>query len=72
MIELPKIIAKRKKRIGRGIGSGKGGHTVGRGQKGQKTRDNIGILFEGLKMKKSQIKKTPLLRGKGRFKPKLC
>lgn len=27
-----------KKRVGRGYGSGKGGHTVGRGQKGQKSR----------------------------------
>jgi large subunit ribosomal protein L15 len=29
---------KSKKRLGRGIGSGKGGHTVGRGTKGQKAR----------------------------------
>ena len=29
---------KKKKRIGRGYGSCKGGHTVGRGQKGQKSR----------------------------------
>lgn len=28
----------KKKRIGRGIGSGKGGHTVGKGNKGQKAR----------------------------------
>lgn len=38
-----------KKRLGRGIGSGKGGHTVGKGQKGQKsragTKPNLG--FEG-------------------------
>ncbi len=31
-------LKKNKKRIGRGYGSGKGGHTVGRGQKGQKSR----------------------------------
>lgn len=40
---------KRSKRVGRGRGSGKGGHTVGRGQKGQKSRKgakpNLG--FEG-------------------------
>jgi large subunit ribosomal protein L15 len=40
---------KGKKRVGRGIGSGKGGHTVGKGQKGQKSRSgkkpNLG--FEG-------------------------
>ncbi|MBN1374460.1 50S ribosomal protein L15 [Candidatus Dojkabacteria bacterium] len=29
---------QKKKRLGRGYGSGKGGHTVGRGQKGQKSR----------------------------------
>jgi len=61
-----------KKRLGRGYGSGKGGHTSGRGQKGQKSRTNLHILFEGLKVKKSTIKKFPLLRGKGKFlaKPK--
>lgn len=73
MIQLPKIIKRRGKRIGRGYGSGKGGHTVGRGQKGQKTRNKIGVLFEGIKMKKSLLKKLPLLRGKeknrGRVKP---
>jgi len=73
MIQLPKIIKRRGKRIGRGYGSGKGGHTVGRGQKGQKTRNKIGVLFEGIKMKKSLLKKIPLLRGKeknqGRVKP---
>ncbi len=40
---------KKSKRVGRGRGSGKGGHTVGRGQKGQKARKgakpNLG--FEG-------------------------
>lgn len=65
---LPKIIKRSKKRVGRGIGSGKGGHTSGRGQKGQKTRDNISILFEGVKVKKSLIKRLPLRRGKDKFK----
>ena len=39
----------KKKRLGRGIGSGKGGHTVGRGQKGQKSRSGSSIPagFEG-------------------------
>lgn len=39
-----------KKRLGRGIGSGKGGHTVGRGTKGQKARTGNGkphLGFEG-------------------------
>lgn len=68
--ELPKVVARRKKRRGRGYGSGKGGHTTGRGQKGQKSRTKIGILFEGVKVKKSLIKRLPLQRGKGRFKAK--
>ena len=66
--KLPKIKSTKKKRIGRGIGSGKGGHTSSRGQKGQKSRGSVGILFEGTKMRKSLIKKMPFLRGKGKFK----
>ena len=31
------------KRLGRGIGSGKGGHTVGRGTKGQKARNKVNL-----------------------------
>jgi large subunit ribosomal protein L15 len=69
--KLPKIVLRRKKRVGRGYGSGKGGHTVGRGQKGQKARGKVGVLFEGVKMKKSLIKRLPLVRGKGKFHPKL-
>jgi len=68
--KLPKVVSNRKKRLGRGYGSGKGGHTVGRGQKGQKSRGKVGILFEGYKMKKSFIKRLPLRRGKGKFKSK--
>lgn len=68
MENLPKIVTKKKKRTGRGYGSGKGGHTVGRGQKGQKSRRKIGVLFEGIKVKKSLIKRLPLQRGKGKFK----
>jgi large subunit ribosomal protein L15 len=47
--ELPKIADKRKKVIGRGYGSGKGGHTVGKGTKGQKSRagGKLRPLFEG-------------------------
>lgn len=67
MISLPKVVAKRSKRVGRGYGSGKGGHTSGRGQKGQKSRRNLGVLFEGVKMKKSLIKRLPLRRGKEKF-----
>jgi large subunit ribosomal protein L15 len=64
---LPKIIKGRSKRLGRGYGSGKGGHTVGRGQKGQKSRKDLGILFEGYKVRKSLIKRLPLKRGKDKF-----
>lgn len=66
---LVKTTEKSKKRIGRGHGSGKGGHTVGRGTKGQKARGRIPLLFEGTKMKKSLLKRLPLKRGKGKFKP---
>ena len=68
--KLPKIKTKSKKRVGRGYGSGKGGHTVGRGQKGQKSRSGIHILFEGVKVKKSFVKRLPLKRGKNKFKSK--
>lgn len=67
--QLPRVVQKGKKRVGRGYGSGKGGHTVGRGQKGQKSRSKIHPLFEGTKNKKSLFQRLPLLRGKGRFKP---
>jgi len=66
--KLPKTTKRSSKRIGRGIGSGKGGHTSGRGQKGQKSRGSVGIMFEGTKMRKSLIKRLPFLRGKGKFK----
>jgi large subunit ribosomal protein L15 len=69
-IRLTKTVVSRKKRLGRGYGSGKGGHTSGRGQKGQKSRGKINIIFEGLKVKKSFIKRLPLRRGKGRFSAK--
>lgn len=65
---LPKVITKKSKRRGRGFGSGRGGHTVGRGTKGQKSRSNLGILFEGVKVKKSLLRRLPLRRGKGKFK----
>jgi len=70
MTDLPSITTKKKKRVGRGYGSGKGGHTAGRGAKGQKARSKVHILFEGVKMKKSLIKRLPLKRGKGKFKAK--
>jgi len=70
MEQLPKIIVKTKKRVGRGYGSGRGGHTAGRGTKGQKSRSKVGIMFEGTKFKKSFVKRLPFKRGKDKFKPK--
>lgn len=69
-MNIQKVVARSDKRVGRGIGSGRGGHTSGRGQKGQKSRGKIGVLFEGVKMKKSLLKRLPLMRGKGKFKGK--
>jgi large subunit ribosomal protein L15 len=66
---LPKITQKNRKRIGRGHGSGRGGHTSTRGSKGQKSRSHINLFFEGTKVKKSYIKRLPLFRGKGKFTP---
>jgi large subunit ribosomal protein L15 len=57
------IVERRKKRLGRGHGSGKV-KTSGRGTKGQRSRDNIHIGFEG--GQSQLIKRLPLLRGKGR------
>ena len=65
--KLPKITKKKKKRLGRGYGSGKGGHTVGRGAKGQKARSKVKPWFEGGQT--PLLKRLPLKRGKGKFKP---
>lgn len=62
---LPKSVKVGKKRLGRGYGSGVGGHTVGRGQKGQKTRGKIPLWFEGGQL--PIIRRTPFIKGKHRF-----
>ncbi len=67
-MKLPKVVERRKKRLGRGYGSGKGGHTSGRGQKGQKARGKVGILFQGFKVKKSMLRRLPIQRGKDKFR----
>jgi large subunit ribosomal protein L15 len=67
MTRLPKTVRRPKKRLGRGMGSGKGSHTSSHGQKGQKSRGSVHILFEGMKMKKSLLKRLPKMRGKGKF-----
>lgn len=55
---------KKAKRIGRGMGSGVGGHTVGRGTKGQRSRSGYSLPrpgFEGGQMPLSR--RIPKLRG---------
>jgi large subunit ribosomal protein L15 len=65
--QLSKTKTKSKRRIGRGFGSTNGGHTVGRGSKGQKARSKVRITFDGQKIKKGWIKRLPFLRGKHRL-----
>lgn len=64
---LTKITKKPSRRCGRGIGSGLGGHTSGRGAKGDKARGKNKLTFTGTKIKKSWIKRLPFLRGKHRL-----
>ena len=59
--ELSKIKTRTKKRLGRGIGSGKG-KTAGRGSKGQKARGKIPATFTGTP---ALYKKLPLRKGLG-------
>lgn len=65
--KLPASTTKKNKRIGRGYGSGVGGHTVGRGTKGQRSRVGRGVplWFEGGQL--PFVKRLPYLRGKLRF-----
>lgn len=64
--KLPKITENKKKRLGRGGGSGKGNKS-GRGTtRHQKAREKIPLHFEGGQAKIT--KKYPLLRGKSRNK----
>jgi len=65
---IKKISTNKMKRLGRGYGSGKGGHTSSRGQKGQKSRtgSKVPLWFEGGSLPLS--KRIPMWRGKGRFK----
>lgn len=64
---LSSLIDKSHKRVGRGYGGGKGGHTAGRGQKGQKSRTGakVPLWFEGGQL--PLIKRLPMWRGKGKF-----
>lgn len=66
MLKLPKIVGKRKKRLGRGLGSGKGAKS-GRGTtRHQAARESIPLHFEGGQGR--MVKRFPLLRGKGKNK----
>ncbi len=63
--ELPKLSARKNKRLGHGYGSGKGGHTSSRGQKGQKARNHVRLSFTGSSW--VWFKRLPFMRGKSRF-----
>lgn len=64
--QLPQTVDKKKKRLGRGLGSGKGAKS-GRGTtRHQRARENVPLSFEGGQGK--MIKRFPLLRGKGKNK----
>jgi len=57
-----------KRRVGRGYGSKRGGHTSSRGQKGQLSRNGgkRPLWFEGGQL--PLVKRLPWQRGKGRLK----
>lgn len=60
---LPKLVEKKKRRLGQGHGSGRV-KTAGRGTKGQNARNSVPIFFEGGAV--SLLKRLPFRRGKGR------
>lgn len=62
---LPKMTETKKKRLGLGYGSGKGGHTSSRGQKGQKSRGKMPLSFVGTSW--VWFKRLPFMRGKSIF-----
>jgi len=64
LYEILRVKNRSNKRLGRGIGSGKG-KTAGRGTKGQKARGKIPLGFTG---GMALYKKLPLRRGKGNLK----
>jgi large subunit ribosomal protein L15 len=67
---LSKSTQKSSKRVGRGYGSKKGGHTTGRGAKGDNVRGKTKLTFDGSKIKKGWIKRMPFMRGKHRLTSK--
>jgi large subunit ribosomal protein L15 len=67
---LTKSTQKTNRRVGRGYGSNKGGHTTGRGAKGDNVRGKTKMTFDGSKIKKGWIKRMPFMRGKHRLTSK--
>ncbi len=67
LTNLSKSTQKSNRRVGRGYGSGKGGHTTGRGAKGDNVRGKTKLTFDGSKIKKGWIKRMPFMRGKNRL-----
>ena len=68
MNQIASTVSKDLKRVGRGFGSGRGGHTSSRGQKGQGARKSGGVplWFEGGQL--PITKRMPMIRGKSRLK----
>lgn len=67
LTQLPKTTTRSAKRLGRGIGSGKGGHNSSRGTKGAGARksSNLPLWFEGGQL--PLVKRLPMIRGKSRL-----
>lgn len=63
---LPQLVQKKRKRVGRGYGSGVGAKSRRGTTRHQSAREKIKIEYEGGQNK--MTKKFPLLRGKGRNK----
>ncbi len=65
--QIKKTTSKSAKRVGRGYGSGKGGHNSGRGTKGAGARKSgsVPLWFEGGQL--PLVKRLPMIRGKSRF-----
>lgn len=66
--KLTSITKTSSKRVGRGYGSGKGGHNSSFGTKGQNSRrgGGVAVWFEGGQL--PIIKRMPMQRGKSRLK----
>lgn len=65
--QLPRTVSSRKKRLGRGLGSGRGAKSTRGTTRHQKAREGIPLHFEGGQGR--LVKKYPLMRGKGKNKP---